>query len=379
MKRYISLGSLAILFLLLFLWGYTRRAPVAPPFKPDPAPNPRYAEYHFPPGNRTIDLGTRPLALPEASVGELLHRDRILSGQLRAKGHKLRMHPFHTGQDVNFFLSRGNLEAGIGGDLPALCAASQEAVVVTALIKQGFSSIISRKPMMVRDLKGKRIATGLGSTAYFTLLRALDSQNLRETDVSIVHMDVNAMPAALLGGRIDAFSAGEPTSSMAVKTNPEFFVVHQGINLGFLYFSKEFVRTNPGETRLISAAVVRACHAMRDSQVLDNVAQWVIETASRFLDRPYSPTPELVVSIIRRDLISFPSAPRIESRLLKAQGLLANELNFLKKKGIIPSTTTWNQVRPAFESTIMPGIFAEFSPMELYKFDYAETFPEERP
>ena len=67
---------------------------------------------------------------------------------------------------------------------------------VVGLAKQGFASLITTGLSRVEDLKGKRIGSPLGSTAHYSLLVALDTAHLRESDVTIVPMEVNEMSVA---------------------------------------------------------------------------------------------------------------------------------------------------------------------------------------
>ncbi len=59
-------------------------------------------------------------------ISESMKRDEVLRRVLSKQGIKIRFYSFLKGADVNFFIKRGNLEAGIGGDIPALTAAEKD-------------------------------------------------------------------------------------------------------------------------------------------------------------------------------------------------------------------------------------------------------------
>lgn len=331
--------------------------------------HPLYAGYRFG-GAGAIDLGSQPLTLPEASVAELLSRDAVLASRLEKTGVQLKLFPFYKGKDINYFLSKGNLEGGFFADMPAITAAATGDVVIVALLKQGFASIISRKPLLVKDLKGKRVATGLGSAAHFTLLSALENEGMSERDIKLEAMEVSDMPQALSEGSIDAFSAWEPTPVMTFAAHPEFHLVHKGLSYGFLCLRRDFVTAHPAETREIAAAVARACFWMRLPGNLDRVARWTGASATTLLGRPYPLQPARMIALTRSDLLNTPSSPRIPDSLLSEEGLLYKKFTFLKRAGKIPEATPWARVRASFDSDMLRQVMAGGDEYALQDFDY---------
>lgn len=337
----------------------------------DPAANPVYARYRFGRERGIFDLGTQPFSLPPSIIGELLSRDRILADQLGANGVSLRPHPFLKGSDIRFFTLRGDLEAGIAGDMPTLAAAAAGDVVITCIVKQGFSSIISRTPMQVKDLKGKRVATSLYSTAHFTLLNALENEGLSESDIVLTPLEAGDMPRALEESRVDAVSAWEPTPAIVLSANPNYHVVHRGINMSFLYFRRDFFAAHPLATRCVTAAVARACYWMRDTANLEKAVRWNHAAASRFSGRQYPLSYAGMMSITRKDLLTVPRAPHIDERMLEINGLLWNEFQFLKKKGKIPASVSWEKVRKSFDVHVLRDALSEPERYAPDRFDYS--------
>jgi len=62
------------------------------------------------------------------------------------------------------------------------------------------------------DLRGKKIATSLNSSAHFYLVKTVRSAGLSESDVTVVGMAPPEMSAALARGDIDAVSIWEPAA-----------------------------------------------------------------------------------------------------------------------------------------------------------------------
>ncbi|MBU5636380.1 NrtA/SsuA/CpmA family ABC transporter substrate-binding protein [Geomonas sp. Red69] len=332
----------------------------------------RYAGYRFG-GDEVIDLGSQPLTLPEGAVAELIARDSVLASRLASQGFSVRVHPFFKGKDITEFLSSGKLQGGIFADMPALTAAASGDFVCVGLLKQGFATIVSGKPMLVRDLKGRRVATGLGSAAHFTLLSALQNEGLTEGDIKLVPMEISEMPKALAEGKIDAFSAWEPTPTLAFAAHPEFHMVHKGVSYGFLCLRRDFVRSHPDQARELAAAVVRACAWMRPPHGLKQAAEWTAASAARLQGAPYQVTGQAMGNIIRNDLLNVPGAPRIPATVLSEEGLLYRKFTFLKRTGNIPESTPWAKVRGSFDTEMMRQVVARGDQLALQRFDYRNT------
>src|SRR5262249_11030210 len=67
------------------------------------------------------------------------------------------------------------------------------------------------------DLRGKRIATALNTSANFYLVKTLQSVGLSEKDVTVTGMAPPDMPAALARGDVDAVSIWEPAAEQSLK------------------------------------------------------------------------------------------------------------------------------------------------------------------
>ena len=196
--------------------------------------HPIYRNYHFGSEKNVIDFGEQPLWIPTSTISEVMKRDTILRNELKKLGFSIRFHSFLKGNDVNYFILNGNLEAGIGGDMPAIRVVAEGDVTVTSIIQEGPVSIISKDIREVRSLRGKKIAYALGSNAHFYLLNTLNKNGIMIDDVELVKLDIVYMADALQKGTIDAFSAWEPTASMALTKYPEFIVTHSGKSYGFV-------------------------------------------------------------------------------------------------------------------------------------------------
>jgi len=111
--------------------------------KPSPSPDlnhhPVYSTYKFGRDTKVIDFAIAPVAIPAGVLSETIKRDKILRQSLQRLGVELRFHSFQKGKDANFFIRRGDVEAAIFADIPALTLAATFDTKVVALAKQGFS------------------------------------------------------------------------------------------------------------------------------------------------------------------------------------------------------------------------------------------------
>lgn len=136
------------------------------------------------------------------------------------------------GVDVEFVTIEGNTrDAFMSGKLDAVVQ-SLDAVVqmktkenasdpiqVIAVIDRsaGADGIIANKQTeKLEDLKGKSVAVGIGSSAHFLLLKALESVGLQESDVKIQNMDNNLSGSSFMSGQVDSAVTWEPYLSEAV-------------------------------------------------------------------------------------------------------------------------------------------------------------------
>ncbi len=162
--------------------------------------HPIYSNYKFSNTEDVVSFGIQPIYSPTGLITEAMKRDAVLRNALSESGFKAEFYTFLKGDDVNFFIRRGNIDVGIGGDMPAINAAATLDIIIPALIQQGFTSIIARHSMLIRELKGKNIGYAFGSNAHYALLNALSSDGLSEAQVNLIPMEVHEMPDALQAG-----------------------------------------------------------------------------------------------------------------------------------------------------------------------------------
>lgn len=342
---------------------------------PDLSNHPIYRGYQFGQQDNVIDLGTQPLFLPGV-ISEVMRRDSILRSALAARGMEIRFHAFLKGADVNFFLARGELEAGIGGDMPTLLACANSNVLVTSLIDQHFAAMVARRPMMIPELKGKRIAYAYGSQAHYMLLETLAAEGLGPDEVRMIAMDVTSMADALQRGTIDVFTAWEPTPTIARSRYPGFVTLNRGLGTGYLYFSRLFAEREPELVKYIVAAQLRAMAWIKASP--DNLimtSHWALDAGKSIGGDTDAINAKQFASIINASLLGISSSALLYAKDLAVNGKLYREFHFLQELTEISASTHWEDVTTCFNRRLVPDIISQSKRYQLRVHDFITGHP----
>jgi ABC-type taurine transport system substrate-binding protein len=366
----VAIGA-TFLATLLFAGMYILRRTLPVPAKQDPADNPVYSQYDFSCASKAVRIGVQPLYAPTGLITETMRRDNILRQALSKTGTDICFYPFFNGDDVNYFLGRGDLDGGIGGDMPAITAAANLDVVIPAMVQQGYLSIVAKRHMFIKDLRKKRLGYAYGSNAHYALLSTLASEGLDERHVTLIPLDVTQMPEALNRGSIDAFSAWEPTPTISLEKFKGSVVIHQVHSTGYIYFSLSFAEAHRATVREIIAAEIRAVKWLTQSnQNLMTAAEWVLKAEESLSGKSPLLTPKQIAELARKDILRAYQPPYVPSRQIEENGPLHKEFSFLLSIGKINQNTEWKRVRDSFNRTIVEDVINDSSQYRLDKVEY---------
>ena len=321
----------------------------------------------------TIYVGTQPLYAPTGLITEAMRRDPVLNEELQKLGLKIAFYPFMKGADVNTRLLQGHLQAGVGGDMPTLTAAATTHMVIPVRIQSGPTWLVTRTTVLLKDLKGKRIAYAKGSNAHFMLLNLLSSKEVSQNDVELVPMDVDLMIPALQNRSISAFAAWEPTSTIA-REKYGFVTSFGGPSSGYMYFRADFAEQHPAALRQIVAAVARANRWLRarGDKNSTTASGWSIEASEVLLGAELPLLPQELAVIATRDILGSKWLDLfvIPAESLSENGRMGREFSFLKEIGTLPGETRWEDIRDRFDTTMLPDILGRSSEYRLSEFRY---------
>ena len=145
-----------------------------------------YDEYNYGESDKIIDIGIQPLWIPTNIICEVMKRDLILKEVLDKMGMELRFHNYLKGADVNNYILKGELEAGIGGDMPAVTISAESDILIPVLIQHGFTSIVSKHHMVINEL-------GAGTSIIIYLPLSMEKEKVDETPVELIKGSANIL------------------------------------------------------------------------------------------------------------------------------------------------------------------------------------------
>lgn len=139
------------------------------------------------------------------------YKSIVADGSLeKVTGWSIEWRQFNSGAEVNAAMASGGIVISEIGSVPLSAGSSSGLDYQMISVGKAIDSseaLISRNGAGIdkpADLRGKRIAVPIGSTAHFSLMGALKMYNMTEKDVTVVGMSPNEIAAAWSQNAIDA-------------------------------------------------------------------------------------------------------------------------------------------------------------------------------
>ncbi len=172
-----------------------------------------------------------------------------------ATGWDIEWRKFNSGAEVIAALASGDVKMAELGSSPFVTAATQGVNVQVFMIAQVIGkaeSLIVRNGTgisRIEDLKGKRVAVPVGSTAHFSLMGAIKHAGLAEGNVTVISMPPDQIAAAWQQNAIDAAFIWQPVQSELLKNGKLLVGADQVADWGFPTFDawvvdKDFASKN---------------------------------------------------------------------------------------------------------------------------------------
>lgn len=332
-----------------------------------------YSNYDFIQNDSVINIGIQPMYLPTGIIMEVVKRDNILNRSLSNLGKIIKYHPFLKGADVNFFMKQKMLDAGVGGDMPALSIASSFDVIIPVILQKGYVSIVSEESMLIDDFVGKKIAYAYGSISHYFILKLMQISEITEDMVKLRPMEVTKMADALSNREIDLFSGWEPMISLALKQNPDFQVPYKQLTTGYFYFSTLFFQMNQEESNQILAAIIRSINWIKkDKNNLLLACKWNLNTIERLTGDNNTLSVEDMADLALNDLFGYYSKYSlvIKDDDISINSNLHSEFEFLKLLNKEIENINWKELVKSFNSQLMYNIMDQPNEYDLNKYDY---------
>lgn len=197
----------------------------------------------------------------------------------KASGWDVQWRKFDSGTNVIAAMASGDVKLAELGSSPLAIAATQgvdlEVFMIDYVIGTSESLIVRNGADIktLADLKGKRVATPLGSTSHFSLMGALKHAKIPEHDVTIMGMSPDQIAAAWQQGAIDAAFVWPPVQTELMKTGTRLVGAGQVAQWGYPTFnawvvSREFAKAN----RKGLIGFMRAINTANESYLKDPAA-----------------------------------------------------------------------------------------------------------
>lgn len=146
-------------------------------------------------------------------------------GYYKDEGLNVEFRMFPSGTTSLQTFRAGEGEINFGGDLPGVQYwlnndGDYRVVAVLERDSKGYLVTARKDIKTPQDLKGKTIATRVGSTGSWFISEFLTKNGLTAGDVTIKNLDTQVMPTALCHGDIDAFFIFQPFGQRAIEICP---------------------------------------------------------------------------------------------------------------------------------------------------------------
>lgn len=200
-------------------------------------------------------------------------------------GWEIEWRKFDSGTDVIAAMASGDVVLSELGSSPLAIAASQgvdlQLIAYSDVIGKA-ESLIAREGSgiaSVADLKGKRVAVPVGSTAHFSLMGALAHEGIAEADVTIVSMKPDQIGASWDQGVIDAAWIWQPVQSEILKTGTLIVGADQTAEWGYPTFDGWVVDRAFGEANKDKIVAFLKEIDKVNAAYLANPAAWTADSA----------------------------------------------------------------------------------------------------
>lgn len=226
-------------------------------------------------------------ALSELKIGYqktglpvIARQQKLIEKALEPKGVSVTWVEFTAGPPLVEALNVGAINVGWVGDAPPIFGQSAGAAIVYVAALPGNldgEAIVTKESSgisSVKDLKGKKVAVGKGTSAHNLLIAALEANGLQLSDVETVYLPPADAAAAFASDKVDAWSIWDPFLAIA-ETNykPKALVRSPEVLSVNTYFlaNRDFAGANP-EVVTTTVASLKEAAVWADAN-RDKVAQ----------------------------------------------------------------------------------------------------------
>ena len=186
--------------------------------------------------------------------------------------YNFEVHVFENGPAINEAITAGELDFAAYGDTPAIQGFANGIdvqIISTLWLSDNAYALIAGPDSGVestKDLKGKRLGYRAGTTTHQLILKILEKEGLKESDVTLVNIGSAEGIAAIVAGDLDTVIAAQPFEPTLEQTGGKLIVTNKDYNVQpvFILAKGDFAKKNP---EIVSRVL----------KVLDKATKWGLE------------------------------------------------------------------------------------------------------
>ena len=245
----------------------------------------------------------------------IARRTGDLEKALKKQGVRVVWYDFESGPPMNDSIANGETDICLYGDVPTVSAiekgCTREVVGISAQAPDSYAMVVpNNSPIKsAADLKGKKVATNLGSTGHNMVDKYLSTAGLTINDIELVSATPADMPYMVRNGIVDAISVWEPSITRLVD-NGDCRILAQGSDCGLegintIVGRKEYCEANPEVVETILKEYKKAADNINDTP--DETWEYVAKYLGLEVSQVKSMLPKyrFTVDITKKDIESL--------------------------------------------------------------------------
>jgi sulfonate transport system substrate-binding protein len=204
--------------------------------------------------NTTVDKVIRIVRSKQLNALAVLEQKGILAERLKALGYRVEWPEFAAGPQQLEALNAGALDIASTAESPPIFsqAAGAPLVYLAANSSDGksISLLVPKNSFIksVKDLKGKKVAFQKASIGHYLILRALEKEGLKLSDIQSVSLPPPDANVAFSQGKVDAWFIWEPFVTRNVQNGTGRVLIDGGNGLrdtsNFISTNRKFYEEN---------------------------------------------------------------------------------------------------------------------------------------
>ena len=245
----------------------------------------------------------------------IARRTGDLEKALKKQGVRVVWYDFESGPPMNDSIANGETDICLYGDVPTVSAieagCTREVVGISAQAADSYAMVVSNNSPIksAADLKGKKVATNLGSTGHNMVDKYLSTAGLTINDIELVSATPADMSYMVRNGIVDAISVWEPSITRLVD-NGDCRILAQGSDCGLegintIVGRKEYCEANPEVVETILKEYKKAADNINDTP--DETWEYVAKYLGLDVSQVKSMLPKyrFTVDITKKDIESL--------------------------------------------------------------------------